>query len=106
MNYVKIKKNKDYQKLFQKGKRAFSSSLTILYEKSNKTGMGICIGKKYGKSVQRNRIKRLLRAAFYPEADKIKDVNVLLLPKVAEEYSFETFQRDIQYLFKKEKLYK
>ncbi len=106
MKYSKIKKNTDFQKLFNKGKRGFSPSLTILYAKSDRLEMGICIGKKHGKSVKRNRIKRLLRAAFYPEAEKLSNVSVLLLPKVSEEYSYEVFKRDIKSILKREKLYK
>lgn len=106
MNYKKIKKNTDYQKLFKKGKRSFSNSLTVLYAQSKELAMGISLGKKHGKSVTRNRIKRLLRVAFSNEEDKIKDVDVILIPKVAENYSLEIFSRDLKYILKKEKLYK
>lgn len=105
MQYRRIKKNKEFQKIFQKGKRGYASSLTLLYEPAKELSMGICIGKKHGKSVQRNRIKRLLRAAFLPEAKKLKSVNILLLPKVKEEYSLKTFQKDLSYLLSKENLY-
>lgn len=73
---------------------------------SDKLGMGISLGKKHGKSVVRNRIKRLLRVAFSKEEDKIKKVDVILIPKVAENYSLEIFSRDLKYILKKEKLYK
>lgn len=106
MNYSRIKKNTDFQKLFNKGKRGFSPSLTILYAKYDKLRMGICLGKKHGKSVKRNRIKRLLRAAFYPEAENLSNANILLLPKVSDEYSYEVFRRDIKSILKREKLYK
>ena len=64
MKYLRLKKQADFQKLFQHGKRAFSASLTMVYRASDKTRMGISVGKKHGKSVQRNRIKRLIREAF------------------------------------------
>ncbi len=67
--------------------------------------MGISVGKKHGKSVQRNRIKRLLREAFRLNLDKIKgSYAFVLIPKVNEEYSFQAFERDLQWIIKKEKL--
>ena len=105
MKYVRLKKQSDFQKLFKKGKRAFSSSLTVIYTPSNKMTMGISIGKKHGKSVQRNRIKRLVREAFRLNQDKMKGkYSFIIIPKVREEYSFSTFMRDLQWTIKKENL--
>ena len=105
MKYLRIKKQGDFQRLFQKGKRAFSPSLTLLYRPSDKTRMGISIGKKHGKSVQRNKVKRLLREAFRATMDEMKGTySVILIPKVAEEYSFHTFKKHLQCMIKKEKL--
>ena len=64
MKYVKLKKQADFQKLFNKGKRAFSSTVTVLYAPYKETRMGISIGKRHGTAVKRNRIKRLIREAF------------------------------------------
>ena len=105
MKYLRIKKQADFQRLFKKGKRAFSPSFTVLYAPSEKMRMGISIGKKHGKSVQRNRIKRLMREAFRLNQEKMqKKYSFILIPKVAEEYSFQIFERDIQWIIKKEKL--
>ena len=64
MKYYKLKKQTDFQKLFQKGKKIYSNSLTVVYRPSERITMGISVGKRHGKSVQRNRIKRLLRESF------------------------------------------
>lgn len=105
MKYFRLKKQSDFQKLFQKGKRGFSPSLTVVYKESSVMTMGISVGKKHGKSVQRNRIKRLLREAFRAVEGEMKGkYSIVLLPKVSEKYDFFTFKRHLQWLIKKENL--
>ena len=102
MTYFRLKKEKDFQRVFHKGKRLFSPSLTILYFPSTTLKMGISIGKKHGKSVQRNRIKRLLREAFRLHAPTIKGKYfIVLIPKIAEEYTFDTFQKHVKWMIEK-----
>ena len=105
MKYFRLKKQADFGRLFQKGKRAFSPSLTIIYRPSKKMTMGISVGKRHGKSVARNRIKRLLREAFRATQKEIKGAyHIVLIPKVADEYSLHTFERHLQCMIKKENL--
>ena len=105
MKYLRLKKQSDFQKLFQKGKRAFSPSLTIVYTPAKQMKMGISVGKKHGKSVQRNRIKRLIRESFrLTQAEMQGTYALVVIPKVREEYSFETFKRHLQCIIKKENL--
>ena len=105
MQYYRLKKQADFQRLFQKGKRAFSPSLTMLYRPCDKMTMGISVGKKHGKSVQRNRIKRLLREAFRAVQGEMKGTySVVLIPKVSEEYSVKNFERQLRCIIKKEKM--
>ena len=105
MQYYRLKKQADFQRLFNKGKRAFTPTLSVIYRPSEKMVMGISIGKKHGKSVQRNRIKRLVREAFRLNQDKMKGTySFIIIPKVREEYSFSTFERDLRWMIKKEEL--
>lgn len=105
MLYYKIKKNKDFQKLFTKGKRAFSPALTLVYAPSDKVRMGVCVGKKHGKAVLRNRIKRLVRAAFSSKVCELsKPYSFVILPKVKDEYSLSDFEKSLDICFKREQL--
>ena len=105
MRYLRLKKQKDILKILKTGTRAYGKSICLVHSPSKQVEMAVCVGKKYGKSVQRNRLKRLLRAAFSAYADKIvTPVSVLLLPKQADEYSFSLFTRDIGKILKKEHL--
>lgn len=67
--------------------------------------MGISVGKRHGKSVMRNRIKRLLREAFRSAQKNMSGVyNIILIPKVSEEYAYKTFEQHLQWMIKKENL--
>ena len=101
----RLKKNKEIEKVYRNGKRAFSQTITLVYFPAKETRFAVCVGKKYGKSVERNRIKRLLREAFAKFGKSIAPCSVLLIPKVAESYSVAEFERDLNAIFKKEKLF-
>lgn len=97
-----LKRSEDFDKVFKKGKRAFSNSLTLLYFKADTIKVGYAVSKKHGKSVKRNRIKRLLRESFKCFAPFVKDgFFFVFLPKVKEEYSLSEFKKDMNYLLKK-----
>lgn len=97
MHYLRLKKNGDFQKLFKKGKRVFSPNLTIIYSPCKfNTVMGIALSKKHGKAVKRNRIKRLIRAAFNDNFSLIPgNYNMVIMPKVEEEYSYKGFCKSL-----------
>ena len=101
----RLKKEKDFKTVFNKGKRLFSSSLTLIYLPSSELKAGFAVSKKHGGSVNRNRIKRLLREAFREVQGEIKGkYSIILVPKVAEEYSFKRYKDHLQCMIKKEKL--
>ena len=105
MKYLRLKKQADFERLFHKGKRAFSPSLTLIYRPSDSMRMGISIGKRHGKSVKRNRIKRLIREAFAKTQGEMKGTySFVIIPKVNETYEYATFVRHLQCIIKKEKL--
>ena len=103
MQYFRLKKQSDFQKLFSGGKRAFSPSITIVYKKSQRQTMGISVGKKHGKAVKRNRLKRLLREAFKNVQPLKKGGRFIFLPKPAEEYAYRDFENQLRCLLEKEK---
>lgn len=104
MRYLRLKKKKEFTSLLKSGRRAYAETITLVYIRQENLKMAVCVGKKYGKSVQRNRIKRLLRAAFLQYAENIQPCSVLLIPKVAEEYDFHAFARDIGKILRREHL--
>lgn len=77
----------------------------MLYLPAKQTKLGICVSKKHGKSVVRNRIKRLLREAFRRVCNEIGGTYAfVVIPKQAEKYSLAAFSDSFLCALKKEGL--
>jgi len=66
MKYDKIRRGWQFEKVYKEGSK-YSDDLFVLYALPNNTKevrIGLTVTKKIGKSVQRNRIKRLIREAI------------------------------------------
>ena len=98
----RLKKEKDFDLVFKKGKRVYSSNLTLVYVGADNLKVGYAVGKKHGTSVKRNKIKRILRESFRSFQPKIRqNFFFVFIPKVKEEYSLKKFNETIEFLFKK-----
>ena len=98
----RLKKEKDFNLVFNKGKRLFSSELTVIFYPSKNLKAGFAVSKKHGGSVKRNRIKRLLRESFRSFIPNFgQNFFFVFIPKVKDEYTLNLFKESMGYIFKK-----
>ena len=98
----RLKKEKDFNLVFSKGKRIFSSTITLVYFPAKELKAGFAVSKKHGGSVKRNRIKRLLRESFRSFLPKIgKNFFFVFIPKVQNDYTLNNFNKDMEFLLRK-----
>ncbi len=64
--FLTIKENRQFQRAYKRGKSFVSPVLVsyIIKNNTNNLQIGITTSKKIGKAVQRNRCRRIIRAAF------------------------------------------
>ena len=72
--YITLKDNRDFSRLYKRGKSFVSPYLVtyIMKNKSDNLRFGITTGKKIGKAVRRSRARRVIRAAYYELYPQIK----------------------------------
>lgn len=65
--YVTVKENRDFSRIYRKGK-SFVSPVLVTYVIKNRSGKlryGITTGKKIGNAVKRSRARRVIRASYF-----------------------------------------
>lgn len=100
-----IKKNYEFVRIYKKG-RFYAGRYIVIYILKNNFGknrLGITVNKKVGKSVRRNRMKRLIRESYRFYEDFIPaglDI-VFVARSVESEYGFAEIRKEMKFLLKK-----
>lgn len=81
----RVKKNKEFQEIFQKGK-SFANRQFVIYilqrPDQQHFRIGLSVSKKLGNAVMRNQIKRYIRQAFYEmENDLRNDYDYIIIAR-------------------------
>jgi ribonuclease P protein component len=102
----RIKKNKEFQHVFQDGK-SMANRQFVIYTLEKKEQpefrIGLSVSKKIGNAVTRNRIKRLVRQAFLEMKEQLPgyvDI-VVIARKPTAEMSYEEVQKSLQHIIRK-----
>ena len=104
-NTVTLKNNNEFLKIYKKG-RFQAGKNVVLYVMKNRLSLnrlGITVSKKFGKSVKRNRIKRLIKEnyRYYEELIKVGYDIVFVARKNDCMPDYFDIKKEIKFLFKK-----
>ena len=113
---LRIKKDKTFRYIFKKGNFSKGKHIVVhscLTKASNdafsNNFFAVCVSKKNGNSVQRNRLKRLAREIYKQEEEKLKHgLNIVIMFKKetnSKEVNFYTIKDDIIQCFEELDLY-
>jgi ribonuclease P protein component len=101
----RLHKRADFDRVYSEGRRIASSPLVLFFcpSPSEKARLGVSVGKKIGKAVVRNRVKRLLREAFRLNKHQLnKGYDVLLVTRPgAERLRFREVEAAVLGLFRR-----
>ena len=105
----RLKKNKDFDRVFKKGKKFYGKNLSLILLKSDlkNTRVGLIVSKKVSKKAcLRNKIKRRIYSLIRDKLPKIKnqfDIVIITKPEIKEKKFFEIAEI-IDEIFKKAKI--
>ena len=103
----RLKKNKAFQYVYRKGHSVACRNLVMLFAPGRELKVGFSVSKKTGNAVTRNRIKRRLRECFRPHLGDVKPgLYVIVARPSAAKATFQSLQRDVCYLLKKQNAWK
>ncbi|HIE29673.1 TPA: ribonuclease P protein component [Candidatus Poribacteria bacterium] len=83
---LRLKKKREFERVYKNGRRYWNKTFVIyiLPNGINVTRLGLTVSKKVGKSVKRNRVKRLIRESFRLSQEQIMpgyDIVVVAQPR-------------------------
>ena len=96
-----LKKNYEFARVYRKGKYYTSANLTlyVLRDVGNGRRIGITVSRKsYGRSVDRNRIRRLVKESYRSFEDNIEGTAemVFVVRKNSEVPSYDTVKEEMR----------
>ncbi|PLR80655.1 ribonuclease P protein component [Bacillus canaveralius] len=107
----RIKKNKEFQEVFQKGKSVANRQFIVYVLKKPEQPyfrIGLSVSKKIGNAVTRNRVKRYIRQSFQEFQDEILGSNdyVIIARKPTSEMELYEIKKSLTHVLKLAKVLK
>jgi len=108
MTLYRLKKNWDFRRVYRYGRTVVTKNIVLYYCPNGLpyNRLGFAISKKVGKSVVRNRIKRIYREALRSFEGEIKQGYdlVIIARKPAVDIEFKRALKELHYLCRKGKI--
>ncbi|MCD8353982.1 MAG: ribonuclease P protein component [Clostridiales bacterium] len=102
---VTIKSNRDFQRLYRRGRSAAGPTLALYWQRNRKgeSRVGITTGTKLGHAVVRNRVRRQIREIYRLHKDElIPGRDIVIVARVrAVSAGYHAMERDFLRLTKK-----
>ncbi len=90
---VTLKSNSDFRRIYARGK-VYTNPALVIYVMKNRAGIcrvGITVSKKTGNAVERNRSKRVIRAAFMALRNEIEGgYDIIFVARAKTKYTKST----------------
>ncbi|KAA6224786.1 MULTISPECIES: ribonuclease P protein component [unclassified Campylobacter] len=100
--FFKFDSNEEFTQVYKTGKKWHCNGFIIFYLKSEEKKMAVVAGKKVGKAVIRNRVKRVLRALFFNAQNSLKSGKYIFIAKEEMKTAhFLRLEKDLKWGFKK-----
>ena len=81
-----LKKNKDFQYIYRKGK-SYANKYLVMYVLENGTSqnrLGISVSKKVGNSIVRHRLTRLIRESYRLQEERFRrGLNIIVIERIS-----------------------
>jgi ribonuclease P protein component len=102
--FSRLLKHADFQAVYKQGKKHFSGNVTVFYRERQDAGgprVGFAVGKVLGGAVERNRIRRRLRAVVGRQlALMARPLDVVMHPrKSVLNLEFSRLDAEIEHVF-------
>ncbi|MBQ5445932.1 MAG: ribonuclease P protein component [Lachnospiraceae bacterium] len=109
-NFNSIKKNSDFQNVYNKGK-SYANKQLVMYVLDNNmknSRIGISVSKKVGNSIVRHRITRLIRECYRLNEDKLeRNIDIVVVVRIqAKEAGFHEIMKSYLHLCNLHKILK
>jgi ribonuclease P protein component len=110
MEFTKsLKKNKDFQQVYKKGK-SFANKYLIMYVLDNhlpENRLGISTSKKVGNSVERHRLKRLIKESYrLSEKQYQKGFDIVVISRIgSKEIGYKEVESALEHLRRLHKIF-
>lgn len=107
MKFSSLKKNSDFQTVYQRGRSVANKQLVLYWLKNDmdEVRIGFSISRKYGKAVQRNKLRRRLKEILRGLEVAHTGYDFIFIARSgAKEADYQLLQRSVKHLFGKTKM--